>query len=1621
MAENEIRKVRDQLLGRVKLELEKRVNSADIDRVDVFLNTFWAQLPIEDWAVKEVSDIAGCCYSVYLSLQKATSAYNVRVFNPSLDEDGWLCRGSVIIVRQKDAPFLVDSLRLKLNRKSIPIHVIKSTLIDVCRDDSGTNLGIQAINQEQDKTKECRWTQEAIIYIEVGLIVDEQELKSLESSIKSVLEDISVVVNDYSATLDKIETLRDNLAQSKNVEGVIECLAFIDWLRDSHFTFLGYQECDVDAKDKTRLLTENISARLGMYRRTEGLLCSSEKESHYGAEFFYSSDEVVAFSKSACRSTVHRPVYPDCIVFKRFNEQGEIIGESRILGLFTYSVYSISPQEIPILREKVSSIMQRSGLLPQSHDGKNLIRVIESFPRDELFQADLDSLYDTVMGVAAISERRVIRLFMRDDPFGKFVNCVVYVPRDIYNTRIRIKIEEIIGDAIQSEALDSTTHFSESILARAHMVFRLPDDIEPSYDQKLLELSIVDVTKGWSDRFEAALIESFGDAVGLKYFRQYSGAFSVIYQESFDARSTINDIQMQERLKQEGDIAMHLFHPAGSAENSMRFKVMKLESPLELSDVIPILEHLGLRVLGEHPYKINRPDGVTIWLHDFSLTFGLPVNLDVHAVSKLFEDAFAAVWNKKTDSDAFNRLVLGARLNWREVFMLRAYAGYMKQTTFNFSQDYIADTLAAQLEITRNLVALFKAYFDPRVTDGKDKAQARVTRLKDKILQGLDAIENLDEDKILRRYFDFINGTMRTNFFQGSSNGKEKSSVSFKFSPREIVNIPEPRPMYEIYVYSPRMEGVHLRGAKVARGGLRWSDRLQDYRTEVLGLVKAQQVKNSVIVPSGAKGGFVAKNLSQFAGRDAMQAEGIECYKMFIRGLLDVTDNYVEGNLVSPEAVICRDEPDPYLVVAADKGTATFSDIANEISNDYGHWLGDAFASGGSVGYDHKKMGITAKGAWVSVQRHFREVGVDIQSQDFTVVGVGDMSGDVFGNGMLLSGSICLVAAFNHMHIFIDPSPEPKASFIERQRLFQLSRSGWSDYNSKLISKGGGVFARSLKSISITQQMKKAFSIKADKLTPTELISELLKSRVDLLWNGGIGTYVKSSKETHSDVGDKANDVLRVNGGDLRCKVLGEGGNLGMTQLGRIEFALNGGACNTDFIDNAAGVDCSDHEVNIKILLDEMIAEGDLTSKQRNQLLESMTNSVSDLVLENNYYQTFALSLAQYQVTTRMGEYRRFIQYLESHDLLNRSLEFLPDDEQLSDRMSKSTPLTRPELSVLLSYAKVMLKDEFIKQNIASESCLQKSVESAFPELLRKKHSKQIYNHRLMKEIVATQTANDFINSLGITSMHRLMGSTGGSLKDIAVAFVVSKSVFKLKAFQVYLKTLDNSVSEEFQMKMMSNMMRRVRRGIRWFLVRERAGMKPADQLSFFAKGIASVNPIMKTALLGNANDNWQLRCERYREKGISEDWLTQLAMPDNLFSGLSVVEVARVTSCNVERAAEIFFMLYDKLNLEWFATQLSDASIETYWQAMARESFLDDLEAQMRVLVEAIIVSYPDDAETLKSIDQWLLDKERWVSRWLAMVKEVQNSKVADFAMFSVAIRELIELAQSCSVQEDE
>ena len=1117
---------------------------------------------------------------------------------------------------------------------------------------------------------------------------------------------------------------------------------------------------------------------------------------------------------------------------------------------------------------------------------------------------------------------------------------------------------------------------------------------------------------------------AFNEALGSDVATLYANAFPPGYCHDFDAETALADIELINQLDDNHDISMRLTDAASADDSEQEgqtqlfsFRLMTSKEAIALSDVLPLLENFGLRVLGERPYEIIDAAGQAVWLHVFALQYN-PCDasrgkLDIATVAPAFEEAFRQVWEGNAESDLFNRLIFSIDADWRSIAMLRGYSRYMKQINLHYTRPFVATTLATHSTITDVLAQLFDLRFNPANTESGELMALECELLETAIIEGLENVDNLNEDKIIRQFLTLIKATVRTNFYQRNGSGDLKPYFSFKFEVAAIPEAPKPRPLYEIFVYSPRLEGVHLRGGKVARGGLRWSDRPEDFRTEVLGLVKAQQVKNSVIVPMGAKGGFVCKQAPSSSDREAFQAEGVACYRLFISALLDITDNLVDGEVVPPQSVVRWDNDDPYLVVAADKGTATFSDIANEISIDYGFWLGDAFASGGSVGYDHKKMGITARGAWVSVQRHFRELGLNTQEEDFTVVGVGDMAGDVFGNGMLCSEHICLVAAFNHMHIFIDPNPDAAASYQERKRLFELPRSSWSDYNSELISAGGGIFSRAAKTIPLSAEIKARFAIDADELAPNDLLKAILKAPVDLFWNGGIGTYAKASQETDDQVGDRANDSVRVNAAELGARVIGEGGNLGVTQQARMEYGLNGGRCNTDFIDNAAGVDCSDHEVNIKILLNSLMADGVMGEEDRNRLLESMTDSVADLVLENNYRQTQAISMAEFEASVRAIEYRRLISHYESLGKLDRDLEFIPADDVLAERKAVGKALTRAELSVLVSYGKLTLKESLADSDIAADAYLAKAAYEAFPQVLRDNYAQYIDNHQLHKEIVATQVAGDLVNRMGITFVQRMQQATGESEATIAKAYVAVRDLFKIDARWREIEALDYAVSNELQSEMISQLVRLVRRSTRWLLRARRAQIDPQSEIAYFEAAANYLSNHAGELLHGKQSEGWQQKVARYTEVGVPRELATFVASARYCYTSFAIAEGVDRSSAEIASVAECYFALGEKLQLNWFADQIVQMGVENYWQAMARESFRDDLENQQASLAENLIES-AGGSFSEAVIEQWFAQHDAYVARWQEMMAELRCTEELDLAMFPVAIRELLDLSQA-------
>ena len=1597
--------------------LAQHISEQSLPQVALFAEQFFGIISLDELTQRRLSDLAGCTLSAWRIIERFDPRHpEVRVYNPDYERHGWQSTHTAVEVLHHDLPFLVDSVRTELNRRGYSIHTLQTTVLSVRRGLDGELVELLPKGTSGEGVQH-----ESLMYLEIDRCANAAELNVLARELEQVLAEVRVAVADFQPMKDKLREILALVEQcpyapAQNEKAEVN--AFLEWLVGNHFTFLGYEEFTVAADAEGGQMLYDPQSFLGLTRLLRSGLSAEDLRIEDYAVNYLNEPLLLSFAKAAQPSRVHRPAYPDYVSIRQLDEQGRVIKECRFMGLYTSSVYGESVHAIPYIRLKVAEVERRSLFDPKAHLGKELAQVLEVLPRDDLFQTPIDELFSTVMSIVQIQERNKIRVFLRKDPYGRFCYCLAYVPRDIYSTEVRQKIQQVLMERLKASDCEFWTFFSESVLARVQLILRVDPKNRIDIDPQQLENEVIQACRSWKDDYASLVVEGFGEAQGNNILADFPKGFPAGYRERFAAHSAVVDLQHVLALSERKPLVMSFYQPlTQTGKQLLHCKLYHADTPLALSDVLPILENLGLRVLGEFPYRLRHANGREFWIHDFAFTYSEGLDLDIQQLNDTLQDAFVHIVQGDAENDAFNRLVLTAGLPWRDVALLRAYARYLKQIRLGFDLGYIASTLNNHTDIARELTRLFKTRFYLARKLTQDDLDDKQQRLEQAILTALDDVQVLNEDRILRRYLDLIKATLRTNFYQADANGQAKPYFSFKFNPKLIPELPKPVPKFEIFVYSPRVEGVHLRFGNVARGGLRWSDREEDFRTEVLGLVKAQQVKNSVIVPVGAKGGFLPRRLPLGGSRDEIQAEGIACYRIFISGLLDITDNLKEGGVVPPVNVVRHDDDDPYLVVAADKGTATFSDIANGIAIDYGFWLGDAFASGGSAGYDHKKMGITARGAWVGVQRHFRERGINVQQDPITVIGIGDMAGDVFGNGLLMSDKLQLVAAFNHLHIFIDPNPDPATSFAERQRLFDLPRSSWTDYDTSIMSEGGGIFPRSLKSITITEQMKQRFDISADRLTPTELLHALLKAPVDLLWNGGIGTYVKSTEESHADVGDKANDALRVNGDELRCKVVGEGGNLGMTQLGRVEFGLNGGATNTDFIDNAGGVDCSDHEVNIKILLNEVVHAGDMTEKQRNQLLGSMTDEVGALVLGNNYKQTQALSLAARRARERIAEYKRLMTDLESRGKLDRAIEFLPSEDQLAERLAANQGLTRAELSVLISYSKIDLKEQLLKSQVPDDDYLTRDMETAFPPSLVNKFADAMRRHRLKREIVSTQIANDLVNNMGITFVQRLKESTGMSPANVAGAYVIVRDIFHLPHWFRQIEALDYQVPAEIQLTLMDELMRLGRRATRWFLRSRRNEQDAGRDVAHFGPKIAQLGLKLDELLEGPTRDRWQARYQGFVKAGVPELLARMVAGTTHLYTLLPIIEASDVTGEDPAQVAKAFFAVGSALDLAWYLQEISNLPVENNWQALAREAFRDDIDLQQRAITISVLQMADAPQDMDERVALWLEQHRVMVERWRAMLDDLRNATGTDYAMYAVANRELVDLALSGQV----
>lgn len=1608
--------------GSTDEDTSRTPDTPDSETVLAFLQRYYLHTAPEDLTDRDPVDIYGAALSHFrLGETRPQGTANVRVHTPTVEENGWTCTHTVVEVVTDDMPFLVDSVTNELTRQGRGIHVVIHPQVVVRRDVTGKLIEVLTVPPVGDLPHDAHT--ESWIHVEIDRETDRGDLKQITADLLRVLSDVREAVEDWEKMRDTALRMADELPAepvATDLRGmeIDEARELLRWLAADHFTFLGFREYQLRADDS---LAAVPGTGLGILRSDPQ---HSGEEGHPVSPSFERlpadarakarEHKLLVLTKANSRATVHRPSYLDYIGVKKFDADGNVVGERRFLGLFSSAAYTESVRRVPVIRRKVDEVLERAGFSPNSHDGRDLLQILETYPRDELFQTPADELESIATSVLYLQERRRLRLYLRQDEYGRYYSALVYLPRDRYTTGVRLRIIDLLKEELGGISVDFTAWNTESILSRLHFVVRVPQGTElqqlSDSDKERIEARLVEAARSWADGWTEALNSELGEERAAELSRRYGNAFPEGYKADHTPRSAVADLVHLERLGEENDFALSLYEPVGAAPEERRFKIYRKGDAISLSAVLPVLSRLGVEVTDERPYELRCSDRSIAWIYDFGLRMPKSQNGGGDYLGddgrERFQEAFAATWTGKAENDGFNALVLSAGLGWRQAMVLRAYAKYLRQAGSTFSQDYMEDTLRNNVHTTRLLVSLFEARMSP---DRQRAGHELVDALLEELDAALDQVASLDEDRILRSFLTVIKATLRTNFFQEAAGGKPHDYVSMKFDPQAIPDLPAPRPAFEIWVYSPRVEGVHLRFGKVARGGLRWSDRREDFRTEILGLVKAQMVKNTVIVPVGAKGGFVAKQLPDPAvDRDAWLAEGIASYKMFISALLDITDNMVAGEVVPPADVVRHDEDDTYLVVAADKGTATFSDIANGVAESYNFWLGDAFASGGSAGYDHKGMGITARGAWESVKRHFRELDLDTQSEDFTVVGIGDMSGDVFGNGMLLSEHIRLVAAFDHRHIFIDPKPDAATSYAERRRVFELPRSSWADYNTELISAGGGVFPRTAKSIPVNAHIREALGIedKVTKMTPADLMKAILKAPVDLLWNGGIGTYVKASTETHADVGDKANDPIRVDGADLRVRVVGEGGNLGLTQLGRIEFALHGGKINTDAIDNSAGVDTSDHEVNIKILLNGLVTEGDMTVKQRNKLLAEMTDEVGRLVLRNNYAQNTAIANALAQSKDMLHAQQRFMRHLVREGHLDRALEFLPTDRQIRERLGAAQGLTSPETAVLLAYTKITVAEELLHTSLPDDPYLHGLLHTYFPAALREKFQEQIDNHPLHREITTTVLVNDTVNTGGTTYLHRLREETGASLEEIVRAQTVARAIFRSGVVWDGVEALDNQVEAAVLTRIRLHSRRLVERGTRWLLNNRPQPLQLAETVEFFGDRVEQVWSQLPKLLRGADLDWYQKIYDELSGAGVPDELATRVAGFSSAFPTLDIVSVADRMGRDPMDVAEVYYDLADRLHI----TQLMDRIIELpradRWQSMARASIREDLYAAHSALTADVLAVGNGTSTPEQRFKAWEEKNAPILSRARTTLDEIQGSDAFDLANLSVAMR---------------
>ncbi len=1469
--------------------------------------------------------------------------------------DGILDNTSILEIINDDMPFLLDSTLAELSEQGIEPRLVAHPVLSIEQSLTGKIISISANLSEKSSVGSA--VRQSLIHIHLPVIESELHKQALLEALTLTYKDIRRSVVDWTPMKDRlgeaINAYKNNPPPLDPTE-VAEAIQFLEWLKADHFILLGTREYSfpdgigaADPQDGSGLgILRDPSVRI-LRRGDELVILTPEVRA------FLSEPAALIITKSNVKSRVHRRAHMDYIGVKLFDAKGGLSGELRISGLFTSTAYNTSARTIPYLRRKVDNVFKRAGYLPDSYSGRGLDNVIESYPRDELFQIDEDTLLNFSLDILNLSERPRIRVLPRLDQFDRFVSVMVYIPKDRYDTAIRRKVGMVLASLYQGRLSAAYPAYPEGPLSRTHYIIGRDEGKTPVIARETLEQAIAQIIRTWADGLREAMQSLDKPYTDLSLFSRYSDAFSAAYREAFAPAESLADILTIENLTSAKPRTIMFHRREGEAETRASLKVFALGEPMALSQRVPLLEDMGFTVINERTYRVAPKDAdetSRVWLHDMTLENKSGKIIDVGGLKPRLESLMTALFSSRTESDGYNALVKDAGLNWREIAVLRCYSRYLRQIKFGLGQEYLWSALNRYPLTAKRLASLFTTRFNPDLDYDLDRRHAAEAEISAEIDNDLASVGSLDDDRILRRFRNLIQSTLRTNFYQTDSNGHHHDIITFKFQSHLVEGLPLPRPEYEIYMDSPRVEGLHLRFGKVARGGLRWSDRPQDFRTEILGLVKAQQVKNAVIVPVGAKGGFVPKKLPSSGNRDLWLKEGTEAYKIFISSLLELTDNLVDNRLTPPLNTVRHDGDDPYLVVAADKGTATFSDTANAISLEKHHWLGDAFASGGSIGYDHKKMGITARGAWEAVKRHFREMDMDIQTTPFTVVGVGDMSGDVFGNGMLLSPVIKLIAAFDHRDIFLDPNPDVERTFAERQRMFDLPRSSWQDFDKSLLSKGGGIFARSLKEMPLSIEVQAMLNLFQDKATPQDVMSAILKAQADLLWFGGIGTYICASTETNEQVGDRANEAIRITGPQVRVKVIGEGANLGATQLGRIEAAQASVRLNTDAIDNSAGVNTSDVEVNIKIALAKL--EGELGPDARVQLLASMTDEVGALVLRNNYLQSLSISLTENRAQNDLPYQRKLMLHLEKDGRLDRKIEFLPDENTLNAREKLGLGLTRPELSILLAYAKLYLHDMILASDAPDDTYFEHDLLNYFPVALRKAYPETITTHRLRREIIATQLANSIVNRGSLSIMTRVSNGTKLSASTLdastlARSYVVARNAFGLNDINAEIDALDTKILGSLQMELYTRVQNTTIALVGWFLHNGDFSKGIEAVIARFAKGL----DVIRMSLPEDAKAYIQIEMEALYGKGVPSPLASNIAELSYLEKMPDIISISDLTDTSEDKVSALFLASDEALQFSTLKTLGSGIKSADIFDGQARDMALERITRAHRTL----------------------------------------------------------------------